>query len=83
MAIQSMEKPFAKEVDDVGVMLVNIVKAIKEKKPAMEIVGAELKDLMDAINGIDQLPAEAKENLEVFTATIGYHTGAIPGILLK
>lgn len=82
MSIVKMEKPFAKEADDVGVMLVSIVKAIKAKKPAMEIAAGELQHLMDAIAGVDQVVAEGKENPEVMAATIGYHVGAIPGILL-
>ena len=80
--IQNMEKPFAKEADDVGVMLVSIVKAIKSKKPVAEIAAGELQHLINAIAGVDQVVAEGKENPEVMSATIGYHVGSIPGILL-
>ena len=82
MAIQKREVQFAKEVDDVCVLLVGIVKDLKAKKPAGEVVSGAVPKLIEAISGIDQLGAEQLANRAVFLETIMYRVGELADSLL-
>lgn len=72
----------AKETSEVMDLLVTLVKDIKAKKTASQIAGDTLSKLMTAIEGIDQVDDEAKENLSVMLATVGYSTGDLAGALI-
>ena len=61
-----IEVEVSKEAHDVGVLVANLVSCLKAKKPLAEIAFAELKDLEAAIDGISQIPAEAKEDMGAF-----------------
>lgn len=82
MAIQKREVEFSKEIDDVAVFNLHLLKAIKDKKPIAEIMSGSLKDLMDAVQGIDQMDDEAKSNRKVALQTIGYRAGEMADVLL-
>ena len=79
--IEKREVEFAKEIDDVAVLLVELVKDIKAKKGAAEIAGENVKNLMDAIAAFDQIPAEAKNKL-VALQTLGYRTGELAAVIV-
>ncbi len=49
-----------KEMQEVSVFLVNLVKAIKAKKTPAVIAAEELGDLMAAVEGYDKLSEEVK-----------------------
>lgn len=88
--IQDKTLKVAKETDDVMVLFVNTVKTIKAAKAAgkssIEIAQAlgvgEIKDLIEAVNGADQIGAENKEDKAVVLATIGYRAGELAGALV-
>jgi len=77
VAIQEKTVKYAKELDDVGVLLVSLVETIKEKKD----VTSNVDELIAAINGIDQVDDEIRENLRVAMQTMGYRLMEIPAIL--
>lgn len=82
MSIQTKEIKYAKELDDVGALLVGIVKAAKDKKPITEIAAAELKDLMDAVAGFDQIGQEFKDDKLACKQTLGLRLAEIEDVLL-
>lgn len=49
-----------KELNDVGVFVVELIKDIKAKKGVTLIIGENLTNLMTAVEGFDKLGAEAK-----------------------
>ncbi len=82
MAIESKQVQVAKELDDVGALLVSLVAAIKAKKDLVSLLSEEIKPLMEAVNGIDQVKNEIAENKQVAAQTIGARVGELVGILL-
>jgi hypothetical protein len=74
--IQKKEIEFAKELDDVLVLVIELIKDIKAKKSAAQIGTENIPLLMTAIGNIDQLPEEAK-NKPVVLSTIGYRAGEL------
>ncbi len=53
----------SKETHEVGVVVGNLLKAIKDKKAVADIVSSELAAVFTAVEGVEKAPAEAKENL--------------------
>lgn len=82
MAIEKKEVDIAKEVDDVGRLLVELVADIRAKKSVTEIAGENIQNLIDAINGIDQVDDEIKANRKVVMATIGARTGELADAII-
>ena len=83
MGIEKREVEFAKEIDDVGVLLVQIVRDAKAGKSAMEIASGSVGNLLNALTGVDQLPAEVKANRKVALQTIGFRTGELTDAILE
>lgn len=80
--IQKREEEYAKEIDDVGLALVELVRDIKAKKSIAEIAGENLPLIMEAVNGVDQMDDEYAENRKVALATMGKRTGELTDVLL-
>lgn len=83
MAIQKREVDFAKEIDDVMAVVVDIIKAVKSKKPLGELAAAEFPALVTAIEGVGQIAEELKASKTTVLETIGFRTGEIAGALLE
>jgi len=81
MAKEKKEIEFSKETDDVLVLLVELVKDIREKKSATQLMGENLQNLINAIGNADQIPDENKDR-KIFLQTIGYRTGELADALL-
>jgi hypothetical protein len=79
--VEKKEIMIAKEVDDVMVFIIELLKDIKEKKDVSALVAENLTNLINAIGGIDQMSDELKD--EALFATIGYRLGEVAGIFLK
>jgi len=67
MAIEKREMEIAKELDDVGALIVELVKTIKNKGDLTENIG----ELIQAINGVDEVDDEMAANRKVAMQTIG------------
>lgn len=50
-----------KESQDVRVLLVELIKDIKEKKPIAQIASENLENLMKAVEGFEKIPNEVKD----------------------
>lgn len=83
MSIQKKEVEFAKEIDDVGAFLEQIVVDAKNGKSIAEIAAGALTGLVNAVSGIDQADDEAKANLKVALQTIGSRLGGIAAVLVS
>ena len=83
MGLEQKTVLVAKECNDVMVFLVDLVQDIKAKKSAKDIAITSLPKLIGAIDGIEQIKTEASADLSVVLATVGYHSGAIAGVLVK
>jgi predicted ArsR family transcriptional regulator len=80
--IEKKEIEFSKELDDVLVLVIELVKDIKAKKSVAQIGAENIPNLMAAIGNVDQIPAEAK-NKVVTLQTIGYRTGELAAALVE
>ena len=80
--IQTKTVEYAKEVDDVAVLLVNIVRQARAGKGVSEIASGAVTDLVNALAGIDQLDDEAETNRKVVLQTIGYRSGELADAIL-
>ena len=83
MGILKKEIEFAKEVDDVLVLLNTLVADIKAKKTAAEIAGDCLLKLKEAVDGVTGIKDELAANKEVVFETIGYRTGELTKTLIS
>lgn len=81
MAIVQKPLEIAKETDDVMALFVDFIKKVKAKKPMSEIMVAEVPALITAIEGVEQVPEEAK-NLPAMFRTVGGRTGEIVEALI-
>lgn len=59
-----------KEAYEVGVAVVSLINAIRAKKTLPEIAAAEFAHLTAAVQGADQIPAEAKEDAAAFARAL-------------
>lgn len=82
MAIQKKEVEYAKEMDDVGALLVKIVKEAKEKKPVGDIASGSVQALIDAISGVDQVGVEFDKSRKVALQTILSRVGELVDAVL-
>jgi len=82
MAIEKKEIEYAKEMDDLGHALVELVRDIKAKKDIAQIAGENIPTIMDALAGIDKVDDELKANRTVAIQTIGRHLGGLVDAVL-
>ena len=80
--IEDRTVKIAKEIDDVGLAIVEIIHDIKAKKPITEIAGENLQNLVAMVNGIDLVDDEYEANRRVAMATMGYRTGEMADALM-
>lgn len=76
-----LEIEISKEAADVADFLKEVVSEIKAGKSAGEIATGSLPKLMNAISGLDQIGAEAKDK-EVFARTMGMKLGEIVALFV-
>lgn len=81
MAKENRTVEVMKEVDDVMLLIVNVVKAAKAKKSIAEIAASELQDLVNAMAGIDQIPVEFQDK-EASLRTVGMRVGELSAALI-
>ncbi|MGB1290515.1 MAG: hypothetical protein ACPG5Z_00185 [Pseudoalteromonas sp.] len=81
--IESKSVEFAKEIDDIMLLVIQVVKDLKEGKDVSELVSSNLGGLLAAIEGADQADDEYKENLAAAMATVGYRAGELGAALLE
>lgn len=77
--IEKKEIEYAKEIDDVMVLLIKIIEVIKEKGDYATI----LTELIAAVSGIDNVSEEFKANKIVAINTVINRAVDIAGIFLK
>lgn len=82
MAIEDRTVKFAKEVDDVALLFPKIVKAIKSGQGIVELSAGLFQDLVTAVQGVDQIGQELKDNRQVVLETLGYRTGELADAFL-
>jgi septation ring formation regulator EzrA len=75
--IEKREVEVAKEIDDVGILIVSLVTDIKAGKDPVSIGQENLDELMAAIKGIDQVDEEIADNLKIALSTIGARAGEL------
>lgn len=63
--IEKREELYAKQLDDVMVLVKELVKCIKEKGDYASLID----ELISAVTGVEEIPAEFKENLPVCIKT--------------
>lgn len=83
MAIEKLEIDHAKEIGDVGDALAKLVEDIKAKKALAVLAAENLPEIFEAIEGIDELDDEVREDMVAACQTMGLYTGRITGVLLK
>ncbi len=81
MAIQVRQESYSKEIDDIMVLVVNVVKKIKAGTPIGEVIGGEIQDLMNAIAGSEGVGAELKD-LDVALRTVMARAGELAATLV-
>ena len=79
MAIEKIEINYAKELADVFKLIKELVKCIKEKGDYTSLVD----ELVTAINGVDDIPAEFKADIEAFINTCAVETNGIVWALVE
>lgn len=72
-----------KELNDARVLLVSLIADLKAKKPLEQIAAGNLLKLSEAVAGMDNVPAEFKEELRKSLAVCGLMGGEIAGALLE
>lgn len=82
MGIQTRQESFAKELDDVLLLIVNIIKKVKAGTPISDIAAGELQDLVNAVAGVDQVTAEFNESPEVALRTATARIGELIAALV-
>lgn len=79
MAIKDKSIKYAKEVDDVLVLVEAAIYNRKNKEQLSKL----LPQLMDAISGIEDIDDEVAEDRGAVLSTIGYRLGTIANAVLK
>lgn len=82
MGVQIKQVEFSKELDDAMALVVAIVRDVKAGKPVADIATGNLQAFVEAMSGIDQVPAELAENRRAALQTIGYRTGELTDAFL-
>lgn len=79
MAIEKREVSIAKQIDDVAVLLVEVVKTVKNKE---EVTGL-VPEIIQAIEGVDAIDDEVGINRKVAIQTIGYRLGELVEAIIE
>lgn len=82
MPILKREVDYAKEIDDVPVLLIGIVKDVKAGKPAAEVLLNAIPKLSDALSALDQADDEFKLNRKAALQTVLFRAGELVDVLL-
>lgn len=82
MALKQLQVNVAQELDDVLVLIVDVVKKLKDGKSPLEIGASELPNLAKAVAGLDQVPQEFKQDLGSCVAGAGVRMGELVDALL-
>jgi len=80
--LERMEQ-YAKETDDVGLLLVDLVAKIKSGTPLAELVALEFPNFVNAIQGATDIPGEITGNQGVALRTIGARMGELTEVLMS
>ena len=70
-----------KELNDVRVALIDLVQLLKDKKGLADIL-AKLGEFTAAVEGIQNVPQDFKDELKKSFETTGYFGGQLVGVLL-
>ena len=70
MAVEKRETEYAKECDDVLALVVSVLRDAKAGKSLAEIAAGSLDELVSAVAGADQIPAEARANPAALSRTV-------------
>lgn len=81
--IEQKTVSYAKELGDVGDLLIVLIKDIKAKKDIATIITDTLQPLVTAVGGMDQVKTEIEADKIVAAATIGAKMGELTGVLLS
>lgn len=82
MSIEEKKIKYAKEADDVMVLVVHLIREARAKKPISEIASGSVAKLVNALSGVDQVGAELAENRKVVLQTVGYRSGELTDAIL-
>lgn len=74
--IQKREVEYTKEIDDVFVLVIELLKDIKAKKGAGELAAENLNNLINAMGGMDGISEEITHRLQAMQ-TIGFRSGEL------
>ena len=80
--IETKTVEYAKELDDVNVALIELVKDIKAGKDIGQITSENLPTIIAAVDGADQVGKEVEMNRKVALQTIGYRGGELVDVFL-
>lgn len=79
MAIRKKEIEFASELDDVMILVCELIRVIKE---GGEYTGL-IDELIDAVNNINEIPGEYKENIKACLNTVSLRMVDIASVFIK
>ena len=82
MGIETKTVRYAKEIDDVILLAISLLRDIRAGKSAADITAGNVPELMAAIAGADQIGLEIAASPSVVSETIGYRLGEIAGVFL-
>lgn len=82
MSVMERTEQYAKETDDVGFLLVDLVTKIKAGMPIAALVAAEFPNLINAIQGATDIPGEITGDEAVAIRTIAARMGELLAVLL-
>ena len=80
--IVKTEVSISKDVDDIFLLLLEIVKLRKAGKNALEIGGSILDELMEAIDGISNISDDLKEDMAAVIRTGAVRSADIVAVLM-
>lgn len=90
MAKQIEQVEVSKEARELGKALVGLVKASKkalkdgfQPTDVAMVVSSEFQSLLVGIQGVEQIPAEEKEDLLAFSNALGLSTAGLTAALLE
>ena len=82
MGIEKRSVDFAKETDDVMVLLAQLVRDIRAGKSPGDIASTNVGNLVTALAGVDQVQGEVELHRKVALETIGYRLGDLTDAIL-
>jgi len=83
MAIAERTEKYAKEIDEVMVLIVDTVKQVKAGVPLQEIALSQIQNALNALSNVDQVPEEFGQNLEVALRTIMARAAELAAALVQ